>query len=728
MRQLNKKNPKERKNARKEKRTKQVNQSNKTKQTKQPKEPKENTQKIPKRKNREFLFSIKTKITFVLVAFILLSVFINFNYLIKMSEDTLTSYTEETLLEIVEAQNSYIEQSIEKYTSTMTYLNGSENFYVFNTNHGNKYSKEIHATLSKYLTQNPTHESINFVDIETRTLLGSTDTDKEGADYSKEAFIQYILDNNKPAQSNVFFDDQTGEPLISIGVPQASHIDEETLSGVMFTDIKASLLSDTISKIKVFNSETSYAYLLDSNGIYIYHPDSEQIGKSAETSLIQNLVQNIDSGSIPPATVVTDSNTGQYVAYKISELNHWILCIVIDQSAVLAPIDEMRSSSVNISIFIVIIMSILGYIFANTVTTPIKVITKIVRKTADLDISQDDSYHYLLKKRDETGSMGRAVSKMRQAFSNMMIDISSTAEAVNNSSARLLSIANTMNDNATATSSAAEKLSSSMESTAQNTQAISNQIQAMENSTTAINVKATDGVKLSDEIMKRALALKDNTLAASEKTRAMYETVKTDTEYAIESSKSVSKINELAKTIMDIASQTSLLSLNASIEAARAGEAGRGFCVVANEIGKLADQSSKTVTNITAIVTEVNTSIGRMAESLNATLDFLDNTVLADYEHFVQISEQYSDDAGFVNQTMSNIDTSIDELNHTMTVIAESISQINIAINETCQGVSIVAANNAQTANLTSETYSMAENTLTYSHRLTEMVDNFTLD
>lgn len=724
----NKENPKERKDVLKEKLSKQEKKSEKTKQTKQPKQPKEKATKTPKKGKRELLFSIRTKITFVLVVLILLSVLINYNYLLTMSKNTLTDYTEETLLEIVEAQNSYIEQSIEKYTSTMTYLNGSENFYVFNTNHGNKYSKEIHATLNKYLTQNPTHESINFVDSETRTLLGSTDTDKEGTDYSNEEFINYILDNNQPAQSNVFFDNETGEPLISIGVPQASHIDEDTLSGVMFTDIKASLLSDTISKIKVFNSDTSYAYLLDSNGIYIYHPDSELIGKQAETSLIQNLVQNIDSGNIPPATVVADNDTGQYVSYKISELNQWILCIVIDQSAVLAPIDEMRSSSVNISIIIVIIMSILGYIFASTITTPIKVVTKIVRKTADLDIAQDDSYHYLLKRRDETGSMGRAVSKMRQAFSNMMNDISSTAEAVNNSSARLLAIANTMNDNATATSSAAEELSSSMESTAENTEAISNQIQAMESSTTAINIKATDGVKLSDEIMQRALALKDNTLAASEKTRAMYETVKSDTESAIESSKSVSKINELAKTIMDIASQTSLLSLNASIEAARAGEAGRGFSVVASEIGKLADQSSKTVTNITTIVAEVNTSIGRMADSLNATLEFLDKTVLADYQNFVQISEQYSDDAGFVNQTMSNIDTSIDELNHTMTVIAESINQINIAINETCQGVSIVAANNAQTANLTSETYNMAENTLAHSHKLTEMVDNFTLD
>ncbi|NLL77272.1 MAG: methyl-accepting chemotaxis protein [Clostridiales bacterium] len=700
---------------------------NKTK-TKQPKQLKVTTQRERKKRKRAFFLSIRTKITSVLVFFILLSVLINYIYLSNLSKDTLTSYTEATLLEIVEAQNNYIEQSIEKYNSTLTYLDGSENFYVYNTNHGNRYSKEVHAALNKYLIQNPTHESINFVDAETLSLLGSTDTNKEGTDYSNEEFINYIMENHKPAQSNVFIDDVTGEPLISIGVPQSSHIDENTLSGVMFTNVKVSLLSDTLSDIRVFNSDTSYAYLLDTNGTYIYHPNKELIGTRADSSLIDQLVFGIQAGNIPEATVVTDSETGQYIAYKISNLNHWILCIAVQQDSVLAPIDEMRHSSVNISIIIVIIMSILGYIFATTITTPIKVITKIVRKTADLDISQDDSYHYLLKRKDETGSMGRAVSKMRQAFSSMMHDISSTSDVINMNSSRLLEIANTMNDNANTTSSAAEQLSSSMESTAENTESISKQIQAMGGNTSSINEKATQGVGFSDEIMKRALALRESTLDAVEKTREMYEKVKLDTESAIDSSKSVSKINELTKTIMEISSQTGLLSLNASIEAARAGEAGRGFSVVASEIGKLADQSSKTVTNITAIVAEVNIAIDKMTSSLTATLDFLNQTVLADYQRFITVSEQYSEDAGFINRTMSDIDLSIDELNNTMINIADSIHQINVAINETSQGVSVVASNNVQTATLTAETYRMVEATLAQSDKLKEMVNNFTLD
>ena len=72
-----------------------------------------------------------------------------------------------------------------------------------------------------------------------------------------------------------------------------------------------------------------------------------------------------------------------------------------------------------------------------------------------------------------------------------------------------------------------------------------------------------------------------------------------------ETSEAVNKISEMVTFITDIASQTNLLSLNASIEAARAGESGRSFSVVASEIGKLAQESSSSAENIRNIVSTI---------------------------------------------------------------------------------------------------------------------------
>lgn len=249
----------------------------------------------------------------------------------------------------------------------------------------------------------------------------------------------------------------------------------------------------------------------------------------------------------------------------------------------------------------------------------------------------------------------------------------------------------------------------------------------MEQNTSTINQKATEGVTLSEEILHRAERLKTDTVSASDRTKQMYQSVKSASEEAIAHSRSVSKINELAANIMDIASQTSLLSLNASIEAARAGEQGRGFAVVADEIGKLASQSSQTVSGITQIVAEVVSAVEKMETSLTATLDFLDETVLADYQNFMQVSEQYSNDAQYVNDTMKDIDRSIDALNQTMLKISEAIGMINGSISETASGVTNVVENNANIVALTADTYSMVEKTLAYTNTLRKIVERFVL-
>lgn len=681
------------------------------------------------------LSSIQTKIACIIILFIIvaviIAVFVNYNSLTEMSKESLISYTEDSLTEIVKTQGRSIDESIEKYNATMKYLDSSENFYVFSLNNGQKYTKEVQATLNKYLESNPTHESINYVCGDDLMLYCSTDLDAEVVSYADEPFIQYIMENNAPAQSDVFFDEETGEPMISIGVPQTSHFDDVTLGGVLFTNVKVSLFADTLADIHVFDSDTSYAYLLDSNGVYIYHPDETKIGTTADNSLITDIVAQINSGNLPETTVTTDESTGQYLAYNVSELNNWILCLVIDKDIVLEPVAQMRDSAIRTSIIscviIIVIFMILGFIFASTITTPIKIVTKVIRKTADLDISHDESYHPLLTHHDETGEMSRAVQKMRQSFSQMMSNISATSNSISESAGRLHDIANTVNDNANDNSATAEELSATMEETAANTAAISNEIREIEESTSAINRKASEGVALSEEIMKRAEQLKADTVSASERTKHMYESVKDDSELAIQSSKSVSKINELAKNIMDIAKQTSLLSLNASIEAARAGEQGRGFAVVADEIGKLADQSSETVGDITQIVAEVIAAVQKMERSLTSTLTFLDETVLADYGNFMNVSEQYSNDARFVNQTMSDIDTSIDNLNETMLKMSDAINQINSSIAETSNGVNNVVDNNANIVSLTTDTYNMVEKTIAYSDSLREIVDSFTL-
>ncbi len=691
----------------------------------QGKEKKSGVKEKDKKGETCLLASIRFKVAAILLIAVVIAVSVNYVYLTSMSEEALITNTESTLCDIASAQSGYVDQAIQKYQATMTYLDNSDDITIFEVNNGEKFELEVQATLDKFLAKNADLESINFVGVTSKTVMATTDDSLLGKDCSGETFVNTILENSVPAQSDVFIND-AGEPIISIGVPQVKYKDTR-LSGLMYVNINANLLSDAVAGIKINDEESSFATLLDSHGNYIYHPDSALIGTKTTDEVLLGVVDQIQSGTKPETAVVLDENDN-YVTYNVSDLNNWILTISVAQSDVLEPVTAMGAKAAGISVALLAVLSVVGFVFAVSITTPLNRLTKVVRKISDLNLTPYKKYTYLSKKKDETGEISRAVERMRGTFQGMMGELSDISASISKDAERLNEIANTVTDHADNNFATTQQLSAGMEETTASTDMISEDVSRIGTYTSTINERATDGVRLSEEIMKRTVEMKENTLAASESTKQMYEEVRDETQNAIDRSKSVSRIDDLANAIKEIADQTRLLSLNASIEAARAGEAGRGFSVVAMEIGKLAEQSSQTVGNITSIVQEVTHAVNDLTKSLTKTLDFLENKVLGDYDGFITISEKYADDAGSINKTMQEVDNSIDELNDSIQKISDAIAGINASVAESTQGVVDVANNNSDIVQLTKDTYDMAQTTLGNAKMLDEIIGKFKLD
>lgn len=218
-------------------------------------------------------------------------------------------------------------------------------------------------------------------------------------------------------------------------------------------------------------------------------------------------------------------------------------------------------------------------------------------------------------------------------------------------------------------------MSANMMQTASSAEEMSASAALIVEATDAIAAKAQQGAATSVEIRNRANVLSDQARHSNHSAYEIRQSVDQRMKEAIEQSKAVSQIHVLLDSILKIISQTNILALNASIEAARAGEAGLGFAVVAHEIRKLADNSKSLVNEIKDTSELVYQSVDHLTGSAKALMDFMDVTVLQDYQSMVQSSEQYLRDMEYVQRLF-------DEFSATSQQIDDSMKNLTVVINE----------------------------------------------
>lgn len=487
---------------------------------------------------------------------------------------------------------------------------------------------------------------------------------------------------------------------------------EQILNGVGIKDIKS-----------------SYAYLVSSDGIMQYHPMRDKIGSPVENVVISSIVKDLDAGKQVEDAVVQYDFRGviKYAGYSVLD-NSSILVISADRDDVMSKINRMFSQNILICLIAMVICIVTGYLFVFPIIRAINHTTKIIKDVSTLNLHQNIEQSKLIKRKDETGVMARAVKHMSNNLLQIVKDMVVASDTISKNVEDLSSISVEISDMCSDNSATTEEIAASMQETAATTETIGNSVVDIKKNSDYILNLSMQGGELSKEIMERANALKSATDKATQQTNLMYQTIKKNIDDSIESSKAVDQINILIEAIMSISSQTSMLALNASIEAARAGETGKGFAVVASEIGNLAKQTADTVTNIDEIVKHVNDAVSGMAKSLEETAIFLENVVLKDYKQFEDVSVKYSNDAENVQLSMTDIKNTIVYLTNNITNIVNAIDGISNTVNEATLGITDISDKVNVVVSKTLENNSIVENCESSASLLRSASTKFTIE
>lgn len=360
-------------------------------------------------------------------------------------------------------------------------------------------------------------------------------------------------------------------------------------------------------------------------------------------------------------------------------------------------LDSVYKNSRTTGMSLIIVVFVVIIIIITTIL--IVVIKPLKKMNSELDsiVNDINSNHGDLSKRisvksaNEIGRVSYNINEFISKLENIMRIIKDNSKNLDNSIGNVAKKAETANASACDISAVMEELSATMEEVAATVRSVDEETANANNKVNNMAEETKGILNYTNEMNQRATGLEK--MAESNKNEAtdIVSVIVKELKEAMEKSRQVEKVAQLTTEILSISSQTNLLALNASIEAARAGEAGKGFAVVADEIRQLAESSKNTANNIQGINEMVIESVQGLINSANKIIEFVDGTILPDYDKFVESGRQYNEDATHINGTINNFSKLSEDLTMIINSITDSIDGITKAVEESADGVTSAA-------------------------------------
>lgn len=359
------------------------------------------------------------------------------------------------------------------------------------------------------------------------------------------------------------------------------------------------------------------------------------------------------------------------------------------------PVDDFRKMVNHAFIYIIFAVIVIAalliavtYGTLNYFLKPLEELESSIHKlgTGDLNVQVKSASN------DEIGRIAKVFNQSVQKQLQMIHSVVQETDNIGN-------VINTVNLSVTALQeqihhilSFTEDVASGMERTA----AIAEQVKlsSKENKLAIRNMaeKTEKGSIEANQISNKAVELKQSIGLSQKAADQIFTEEKNRLESALQKSDGIKEISNLSNEILTISKKTNLLALNAAIEAARAGEAGKGFTVVAEEIRNLADNSKNTVTQIQKLAGEVIASFGNLAESSKAIMHFMDKTVKNDYHTFQVTGDQYSNDASLIDEIITDISATAQELTASTEEVLMAIQGVSSATSNGADGTQQIVA------------------------------------
>lgn len=494
-----------------------------------------------------------------------------------------------------------------------------------------------------------------------------------------------------------------------VGTEMLNDIEMETvnihtlaLSHIISTDLSSMI--DIVSEVR--NHEEKLKQLLDDYNPYVTLETKRNYRIICEnyTSLVKecgNVMAYSAAGKNEEAYKTANGSIAKYtknIEKAISSMREHVNSVTQEERKSLE--STYHASVVTCTLTIIVsIIALLFVVFA-VITMVIKPLLRTQKEINGIIVNIDNKKGDLTQR--VTPINNAEVDAVGKGINVFMTKLQAIFKAVVTNSARMERVVDdvrqsvqTSNSSVSDLSALTEELSATMQDISENASVINTNTDNVAKEVELIAEKTDELTGYTKDMKAHAQSMESVARTNMESTDRKVSEILEVLQKAIEDSNSVKQVNSLTNDILNIASQTNLLALNASIEAARAGEAGRGFAVVASEISQLAAASQEAANNIQRINAVVTNSVNNLSDNANGLVSYINDSILPEFERFVESGVEYNDKASFIEGTMTDFKEKTDSLKQSMLEISSSINTISHAINEGVNGV-VSAADSTQ--------------------------------
>ena len=433
-------------------------------------------------------------------------------------------------------------------------------------------------------------------------------------------WFKQMKEANKLIYTDAYVDAITDKMVVTIATPV---YDNGELLGAFGIDLAIDQLPSIISQHTIKNE--GYAFLVDTQGLVLYHPNEEKILTENITEISGNL------GEIGKQMISGNTGIGTYdydgkshiISYSPLNANGWSLGVTVDENIAMKQVNKSTNQSI---IMVILGILVIGVVLYSVIKNSLKPIPKLV-ETMHLISSGDLTSRVKVTSNDEIGEIAttlnqmldnqqRIIKEVVNDSKSLMSATESLAVAMDLSNASIDNISTQLNDMSGRfqnNASIVEEATASINEITDTSQIVFEQVKQASQSTESALNSVDYGKKEMVEIVSSIGKVKESS-------NEVYKVIEKLKASSLE-------ISEIVNIITSISEQTNLLALNASIEAARAGEHGRGFAVVANEVGKLAENSNQSAQKISSLIDEIQVDISQADKIMSQENTLVEDSV-----------------------------------------------------------------------------------------------------